>query len=69
MKQIVLPEKLEQIGKSCFSHSGIEALDVPRAVREIKERAFLQCEKLRAINFADGSALEELGKDAFKKCD
>lgn len=43
-------------------------LEVPATVKKIHARAFLGAEGLTELTFAEGSALVEIGDEAFKRC-
>ena len=43
LKNILLPERLEQIGRECFSGSGLKKLVLPLSVREVCAGAFKNC--------------------------
>lgn len=43
-------------------------LEIPATVKKIHSRAFFYAEGLTEITFADGSALVEIGDEAFKRC-
>ena len=51
-----------------FKDSGLESIVLPRTLRVIKERTFLNCEHLRSVSFGEDSLLEEIGVKAFFNC-
>ena len=65
LRQLRLPDGLEEIGAFWFKGSAIERVTIPASVREIRECAFKGCSKLRVVDFEEGSALEKIGFGAF----
>lgn len=65
LKDILLPEGLEYIGKECFYKSGLKSVRLPLGLRRIEPDTFGDCESLRNVQLPDG--LEVIGKGAF--CD
>lgn len=63
LKQVALPEGVEEIGPLAFARSGVESLECPKTVIEIGEKAFLRCRTLRDVRLNEG--LRSLGDDAF----
>ena len=53
--------RLEEIGDSCFSYSGLEEFVAPRGLREIGRSAFRGCARLRRAVLSEGVAV--LGDD------
>ena len=51
-----------------FKNSGLESIVLPRALRVIKERTFLNCENLKSVIFGESPMLEEIGVKAFFNC-
>ena len=73
LKQISLPENIEEIPSGCFYKSGLEEIVVPRKVKKIGGYyffggAFQGCENLQNIIFDQGSELTEIGDRAFLEC-
>ena len=62
---IKLNEGLRVLGPDCFSYTGILTLEVPRSVVRIEAKAFAGCRSLEVVEFALGSALEEVWISAF----
>ena len=56
------------IGYDAFSHSNIERIFIPKTIKRIIHGAFYQCQKLFDVSFEKGSALEEIGIEAFAFC-
>lgn len=54
--------RLETIGSSCFSNSGIEEVTLPGTLKEINEYAFSNCNSLKTVWVEDGCAPD------IKKC-
>ena len=51
-----------------FSHSGLEDIRLPRALRVIEKETFWNCKSLQSVTFPDGSELEEIREAAFQGC-
>jgi hypothetical protein len=54
LKHIDLPESLETISSCAFRHSGIESIDIPDRVYNIRDRAFSRCEDLLRVKLPKG---------------
>lgn len=66
-KEVVFPERLEEIPESCFERCGkLEKVVLPERVERIQKRAFYRCRELKEIAFPD--TLEEIGEEAFYFC-
>ena len=67
-----LPDGLEVIPESCFAESGIVEVHIPASVRKIQcshySGVFSDCRSLKAVTFAAGSTLAEIGDRAFWNC-
>ena len=68
LKEISLPEGLENIGGGCFKNTGIQQMVIPKSVKVIQERAFQGCRGLREVVFREGSELQEIKARAFYNC-
>ena len=60
---------LERIGVSCFEDSGVEKVSLPDGVRELCDRCFSGCRRLRRVNFGFSSSLERIGVSCFASRD
>lgn len=60
LEDIILPERLEFIGKYCFYQSGLESVEFPASLRTVSQGAFAECESLMTAKFNEG--LEVLGE-------
>lgn len=67
-KVLRLPDGLEAVGAWWFADSDIEKVLIPSTVREIGNRAFFHCKKLREVVFAPDSQLETIGNFCFYDC-
>lgn len=63
-----LPDTVKVIGEYSFAKSGIEEIIIPESVELIESFAFYSCGELCEVGFAEGSALEEIGRSAFSSC-
>jgi|GEM_PF-4138370 len=52
--------------EACWRRMRITELYIPSTIKEIKYRAFMECNALTKINFSEG--LEKLGYNAFSNC-
>ncbi len=66
-KEVVVPEGICEIGKSCFfDKRGIQKLHLPASLEKIGERAFRNCMNLEHL-FLQNEKIT-IQKDAFKNC-
>ena len=63
LKDVTIPDGVEEVRDHWFSFSGVERVIVPGSVRKIGAQAFMDCKSLRSVCFSDG--LEEIGHSAF----
>ena len=61
-----LPASLKSIGVKAFSELAITAVTIPASVTTIEDEAFLLCNGLATLTFADNSQLKTIGNNAFK---
>ena len=57
---------LETLAHDAFSHSPIEAIDLPNTVKTIDYQAFINCQSLRKVHMSEG--LTTIGGAAFTLC-
>ena len=57
---------LERVGVLCFVLSGVEEFAVPDSVRELCDRCFKWCKRLRRVTFGPSSSLERIGVSCFE---
>ena len=55
MKELIIPEGIEKIGKYWFCDSAVESVVIPASVKEICVDAFFKCMNLKEVTFAEGS--------------
>lgn len=67
LSEVVIPEDVEKVESEWFSGSAIESAVIPGLVREIGEKAFFDCKRLRRVEFAADSHLQLIGKSAFER--
>jgi hypothetical protein len=60
------PETLEIIGREAFRRAGFTELVIPEGVKEIRDEAFEECEKLTSVTIP--SSIEWIGEFAFNNC-
>lgn len=65
LNDVKLPENLKEIGISCFASSGIQTLNIPPKIKEIKQFIFFNT-KMHYIKIPDDAKV--IYKEAFKKC-
>lgn len=63
LKNILLPEGLEYLGKQCFYGTGLESIKIPPALKTIEARMFRECKNLKTIELPE--CLEYLGEECF----
>ena len=56
---------LERIGISCFERTLIAEVNIPDSVRELCDRCFMMCHRLRRVTFGSSSSLERIGVSCF----
>lgn len=66
LKNIDLPQALEEIGNSAFRETGISHLELPEGMVAIPDFAFCSCENLERIVIPE--SVKSIGKSAFKRC-
>ncbi|MBR6420915.1 MAG: leucine-rich repeat domain-containing protein [Oscillospiraceae bacterium] len=64
---VVIPEGVRVIGKSCFAGLGIESVVMPDSVKEISACAFEKCTSLTSVRLSEN--LEIIGGSAFACCE
>ncbi len=66
---ITLPAGIIKIGKSAFEGcSSLKNINIPKSVELVSEKAFYNCVKLENLTIESGSALKEIGENAFYAC-
>ncbi len=65
LNDVKLPENLKEIDISCFASSGIQTLNIPPKIKEIKQFIFFDT-KMHYIKIPDDAKI--IYKEAFKKC-
>lgn len=66
-KEVVIPEGIREIGKSCFFNKrGILQIYLPESLEKIGERAFRNCMNLEHIILQNANI--KIEKDAFQNC-
>lgn len=63
LKELILPEGVEEIGTAAFSGSGLETITIPNTVCYM-ERTFYNCAQLRAIRTAGSKKTTDFDKIA-----
>ena len=67
LKEVQLPEGLEEIKLGAFFKSGLERVNLPASVRTVAQAAFARCENLKSATLNEG--LEVLGTDEYSNGD
>ena len=67
MKDIVLPDGVQIIGKSCFEGCAVAEITIPQSVRTVHTKAFSKCKQLKHVSLPDG--LQTIEESAFAKTD
>ena len=70
VKQIQIPESVEEIGSYAFYDSGIRSVSIPKGVKKIGEKAFF-CDELTSLHFNAEDcefASENLENSIFYRC-
>lgn len=66
LQNVSLPENLIELGRSCFSWSGIMRIVIPSSVKTIPEYCFSYCQNLKEVVIPEGITSIENG--AFEDC-
>ena len=66
LKRVGLPASLENIDNLAFYYSGIESIELPCAMTEIKDSVFSCCRSLVDIRIPD--SVTSIGEEAFNYC-
>ena len=71
LKEIILPNNIEEIKDASFSNSGLKAIEIPDSVYSIGDwtsdtGAFAYCKNLKTVNI--GKGIKHIGKNAFRYC-
>jgi hypothetical protein len=68
LTSITLPENLEATGIYAFYYcTGLTSINIPASLRTIGNSSFWNCTNLATVTFAEGSALETIGRYAFEE--
>ena len=51
---VTIPAEVKTIGRMCFATTAVEEVILPEGVESIESHAFVDCNKLRKINFPEG---------------
>lgn len=65
LREVILPEGLEEIGECAFGLCGLTGVTLPKSLKKIGETAFGLCFELKSINLEN---VAELGEYAFSRC-
>lgn len=63
LKQVVLPEGIEEIGQFAFSRSSVTGIEIPEGVKDICYGAFYHCDDLQTVSLP--STIENVEPKAF----
>ena len=66
LKEVTLPESVEEIGDFAFVNSAVEKVNTNEELKKVGKSAFDSCLNLEGISF--GKNLEEIGSYAFSDC-
>jgi hypothetical protein len=66
VKEIYLPDTIQEIGDKAFANSGLKHIDLPFSLKKIGNEAFYSCESLKDIVIPD--SVVEIGKGCFSSC-
>ena len=66
LESIMIPETVTVIDNGAFRESGLTGITIPASVTRIGDSAFISCNNLGTLVFADGSKLETIGDYAFE---
>lgn len=63
---VTIPAEVKTIGRMCFAVTDVEEVILPEGVEHIESKAFVDCNKLRKINFPEG--LQTIKDKSFMNC-
>lgn len=63
---VTIPAEVKTIGRMCFATTAVEEVILPEGVESIESHAFVDCNKLRKINFPEG--LQTIKDRSFMNC-
>lgn len=63
LKEVDLPDGLENLGEYCFSLTGLEQITIPSRITKIPQYCFSECAKLKNVTLNEG--LKHIGRYAF----
>ena len=66
LETITIPETVSVIDNEAFRQTGLVSITIPASVTRIGDNAFISCNSLETLVFADGSKLDSIGDYAFK---
>lgn len=66
LKEVILPENIEEICQYAFTGAALETIILPERLKTIGNYAFSSCESLNYININDG--VTSIGSSAFYNC-
>ena len=66
LSSITLPYSLKSIGEYAFSGSGLQDIEFPNSITEIKESVFECCHSLKSVKFTTN--ITKIGNSAFANC-
>lgn len=66
LRKVKFPNTLEEIYYDAFAYTALQSVDFPENVREIKDRAFSECEGLTQVIIPP--SVKRLGANAFSAC-
>ena len=67
LRDVIIPDGAEEIGRYWFRNSQIESVAVPDSVKWIQPYAFANCQRLRRVTFQTGSELQIIGNSSFSR--
>lgn len=63
---VTIPAEVKTIGRMCFAVTAVEEVILPEGIENIESKAFVDCGKLRKINFPEG--LQTIKDKSFMNC-
>lgn len=66
LRQVVLPDSLQEVGDYAFANSAVEQVVFPSGVEKIGSYAYFSCKKLKEVVFSEN--IKEIGKVVFNDC-
>lgn len=66
LRSVIMPNSIKYIGNNCFYGSGIEQIDIPSSVKQLRAGCFAYCESLKTVKLPNSISI--LSGSTFTGC-